>query len=179
MILALCTGYHPFGDFGERVAVQTVDGECHRLTVAMIPLRSTVLVTVRELVPYNSNVVDELCSNPDFQWTKLDFQNATVLLRDPHSRNSHKFIAVPVSQPQVLAVHDVISGKFFLLCCSMLLGVGCMDAWSCMAASVNSHAVNYDNHSMCLWTVVVDMQVLCSILDVPLWYDLPDFSGCF
>lgn len=112
VILALCTGYHPFGDFGERVAVQTVDGVCHSLTVPMIPLRATILMTVRELVPYNSNVVDELCKNPDFLWTKQDLQNATVLLRDPHSKNSHKFIAVPVCQQQLVAVHDVIAGKW-------------------------------------------------------------------
>jgi hypothetical protein len=111
VILALCTGYHPFGDFGERITVQTVDGVCHSVTVQMIPLRATVLVTVRELVPYNSKVVDDLCDLPDLQWTKQDLQNATVLLRDPHCCKLHKFIAVPIYEQQILAVHEVISGE--------------------------------------------------------------------
>ena len=120
MILALCTGYHPFGEFGERIDVLTVDGTCHNLRVPMIPLRASIVVTVRELVPYNSDIVDEFCKQSGNQFTKLDIQNASVLLQDQHSRKSHKFVAVPICQQQLLRVHDVISGLSFSTCCDQL-----------------------------------------------------------
>lgn len=111
MLLALCTGYHPFGEFGERVSIETVDNVCHELKLSMIPLRASVIVTVKELVPYNEAFIEQLASDAQHPGTRLDLQNAMVLLRDRLSRRAHKFIAVPVCQQQLVSVRDVISGK--------------------------------------------------------------------
>jgi hypothetical protein len=100
----------PLGSL-ERLSVVTVDGQCHDLEIPMIPLRASIIITVRELVPYSDEHVEQLVSDSDYPWTSLDLHNASVLMRDQHSKRAHKFVAVPICQHRLVAVKDVISGE--------------------------------------------------------------------
>ncbi len=51
MLTASCDGYHKFGSMGEHMVVTLMNGENVERSVGLVPLRITVMVTLRELRP--------------------------------------------------------------------------------------------------------------------------------
>lgn len=117
-VLALCTGYHPVGYFGERIIISVGAAEPLKLTVPMIPVRIGVMLTVRELVPFNESVLEEWRkklvsyhgSHGSLGVLEDDLRQATVLLHDPQSMENHKFLAIPVEQHDLVSLQRAGSG---------------------------------------------------------------------
>lgn len=117
-MLALCTGYHPVGYFGERIIISVQNANPLSVTVPMIPVRIGVMLTVKELVPFNDHVLQHWRkkllalhgSHGTLGILEDDLRQATVLLHDPQSLETHKFLAIPVEQHGLVSLQRAGSG---------------------------------------------------------------------
>lgn len=76
-----------------------------------MPLRVSVVLTVRELVPFTKNATAHswggtVCDGQP----GVEHLQAVVSLREGETDNVHQFSALPVVQSQVVNLHDAVSG---------------------------------------------------------------------
>lgn len=135
VLMATCTGYHPFGRMGERVMVSPEDGERVSIVLPLIPVRVGIIVAVKELVPYNEEffrswrerVMSHHEDLGELGALEIDLQHAVVMLKDPETGEKHKFLAIPVQQTDVLDIRHATSSahpSFCAMLCCLYMSIG-------------------------------------------------------
>ena len=117
-VTATRTGYHPVGYFGEHILVTMTGTAPVCLEVPMIPVRVDVVLTIRELLPYDESMLaagqQRLLARQapadGLGVFQNDLRNATVLLHHPNAIGPQKFLAVPVQQHGLVRLKRAGSG---------------------------------------------------------------------
>lgn len=112
MLFGLCTGFHPFGAFGERRTIIVQDAIRKSVALSLVPLRVSVVIAVKELVPFISSNAERARETATACEQLLERAAAPVLLSEAQTCNVHKFSPVAVEQSSLLILHDAASGAF-------------------------------------------------------------------
>lgn len=119
------TGYHPTGHFGEHVLVTMTGSTASHLELAMIPIRVDIVLTIRELLPYDEGMLDAWKQRlltgqkgaSGLGAFAADLRSATVLLHQPNSDGPQKFVAVPVQQHGLVQLQRAGAGAHAVALC--------------------------------------------------------------
>ena len=125
-MFATRTGYQPTAARGDWVTVAVEDRDSISVHLAMVPASVGTVVTVKELMPYDTDVPDAWRAAKlrgmgpvDGRAPRVaqDLRASTVIVRSISTTERHKLLALPLSQNGLLRLTHVTSGMH---CSSMI-----------------------------------------------------------
>jgi hypothetical protein len=128
-VLATCTGYHALGDHGDWAIVNADNGTTMHVRLSMVPLHVSLIISVKELVPYSSKAVEawqtlkldgESTDHTGTSKASEELNRSIVLMQDHDSGVTRKMLALPVAGDAALEVQTASGAPvatIIYICC--------------------------------------------------------------